>query len=115
MADASNQSGGVDFTGKQIDVNGNVVGRDNLESTTNNYYGTTPNAEPIHNSLPNQPYFFGRAAELADACEKAAAVIDDPTAIDHATGPSGVQPKYWLTPGVWMMPTSTAAEPTAAR
>lgn len=65
MADASNQSGGVDFTGKQIDVNGNVVGRDNLESTTNNYYGTTPNAEPIHNSLPNQPYFFGRAAELA--------------------------------------------------
>ncbi len=27
--------------------------------------GTRPNAEPIHNSLPNQPYFFGRAAELA--------------------------------------------------
>ena len=64
MTDGSTISGGVDFKGKKIDVNGNVVGRDSIESTTN-YYGTGPNGEPIHNSLPNQPYFFGRAAELA--------------------------------------------------
>ena len=59
-----NQSGGVDVNSQNTSVGKNVVGRDNIESTTN-YYGTGPNAEPIHNSLPNQPYFFGRAAELA--------------------------------------------------
>ncbi len=32
----------------------------------------------------------------------------------QATGPSGVQPKNWLTPGVWMTPTRAAAEPIPA-
>lgn len=62
MADVSTISGGVDFKGEKIDVGKNVVGRDSIEI---NNYGPTPNGEPLHNSLPNQPYFFGRAAELA--------------------------------------------------
>jgi len=54
-----NQSGGVDFKGEKIDVGNDVVGRDKIVVMPQ----SAP-AEPIHNSLPNQPYFFGRAAEL---------------------------------------------------
>src|SRR5437868_5642765 len=33
-------------------------------------------------------------------------------AIVHPPGPSGVQPKNWLRPGVWITAARTAAEPT---
>jgi tetratricopeptide (TPR) repeat protein len=62
MTDGNHSS--VDVKGEKIDVGNDVVGRDKTTSNTTNYYGTGPNGEAIHNSLPNQPYFFGRAAEL---------------------------------------------------
>lgn len=75
MADASNHSGGVDVKGDKIDIGNDVVGGDKVgaDKFGGDKVGgdkivvmpqSTP-AEPIHNSLPNQPYFFGRAAELA--------------------------------------------------
>jgi hypothetical protein len=36
-----------------------------------------------------------------------------PTAVAHPTGPSGVQPKNWLTGGSWMMGTSRPADASA--
>ena len=62
MADGSTISGGVDVNSQSTTVGKNVAGRDSIEI---NNYGTTPNGDPLHNSLPNQPYFFGRKAELA--------------------------------------------------
>src|ERR1700742_2370663 len=51
---------------------------------------------------------------------KLGASIDNPVAPAvapmtpvQATGPSGVQPKKWLTPGVWTMATNTAELPSA--
>lgn len=66
MADVSNRSGGADFNAEEVQVGQDVVGRDK-----NIYYGPAP-AAPHHNSLPNQPYFFGRKEELeriADALD----------------------------------------------
>ncbi len=57
----SNQSGGIEFGG-DASLGGDAVGRDKI---VQNITQQTVPAEPIHNSLPNQPYFFGRAAELA--------------------------------------------------
>ncbi len=39
--------------------------------------------------------------------DPAVAVVELPTAMPHPTGPSGVQPKNWLTPGVCTTATST--------
>ncbi len=60
------RSGGAELKGKKIEVGQDVVGRDK-----NIYYGPPP-AAPHHNSLPNQPYFFGRKDEL----EKIASALD---------------------------------------
>ncbi len=59
MTDSNHSS--VDFKGEKIDVGNDVVGRDKIVHVVQ----SSAPAEPIHNSLPNQPYFFGRAAELA--------------------------------------------------
>lgn len=76
MTDATNHSGSVDFKGEKIDVGNDVVGGDKVgadkfggdkvggDKIVHVVQPSAP-AEPIHNSLPNQPYFFGRAAELA--------------------------------------------------
>ncbi len=66
MNDVTNRSGGADFNAEEIRVGQDVVGRDK-----NIYYGSPP-ATPHHNSLPNQPYFFGRKEEL----EKIANALD---------------------------------------
>jgi tetratricopeptide (TPR) repeat protein len=72
MADESNQSGGVDVNSQSTTVGRNVVGRDSIESTTTIYNYGQASAESFHNSLPNQPYFFGRKDEL----EKIANALD---------------------------------------
>jgi tetratricopeptide (TPR) repeat protein len=60
MTDVSNRSGGADFHANEVDVGGDVVGRD---INTYNYYGaagpTTRKAE-----LPPRRPFFGREDEL---------------------------------------------------
>ena len=61
MANESTVSGGIEFGG-DASLGGDAVGRDKI--VQNITQQTTP-AEPIHNSLPSLPYFFGRAAELA--------------------------------------------------
>jgi tetratricopeptide (TPR) repeat protein len=68
MSDVSNRSGGTDINSQSTSVGGNVVGRDNIESHTMNYYGTTP-PQPRRAELPHQPYFFGREEELAIIAE----------------------------------------------
>lgn len=40
-----------------------------------------------------------------------AAVVTAAVTAVQAMGPSGVQPKKWLRPGVWTMAASAAAEP----
>jgi tetratricopeptide (TPR) repeat protein len=66
MADASNRNGGADFNANEVDVGGDVVGRDKVvqQTTTYNYYGALP-SQPRRAELPHQPYFFGREEELA--------------------------------------------------
>ena len=59
MSDVPSRSGGAKFKGEKIEVGQDVVGRDK-----NIYYGAVPDVT-FHNSLPNQPYFFGRKEELA--------------------------------------------------
>jgi hypothetical protein len=65
MADVTKRSGGSDINAQEVKAE-DVVGRDK-----NVYYGTGP-VETYHNSLPNQPYFFGRKDEL----EKIANALD---------------------------------------
>jgi tetratricopeptide (TPR) repeat protein len=72
MTDVTNQSGGIDFKAEEVRVGADVVGRDKI---VQNYTQQAAPAEPIHNSLPNQPYFFGRKDELqriADALDSEA-------------------------------------------
>jgi hypothetical protein len=66
MTDVTNQSGGIDFKAEEVRVGADVVGRDKI---VQNITQQAVPAEPIHNSLPNQPYFFGRAAELGRIAE----------------------------------------------
>ncbi|MFN8597305.1 MAG: hypothetical protein U0559_14135 [Anaerolineae bacterium] len=83
-------SGGVDFKGEKIDVGNDVVGRDKI--VQNITQQTTP-TEPIHNSLPNQPYFFGRAAELARIADAL-----DPDATGWGVliaAPAGLARRHW--------------------
>lgn len=64
MSNVTNRSGGADFDANNVDVGGDVVGRDKVvQQTTNNYYGA-PSAPPRRAELPHQPYFFGREEEL---------------------------------------------------
>jgi tetratricopeptide (TPR) repeat protein len=65
MTDITNRSGGNDINAQEVKAE-DVVGRDK-----NVYYGAVP-AVTHHNSLPNQPYFFGRKDEL----EKIANALD---------------------------------------
>jgi tetratricopeptide (TPR) repeat protein len=69
MTDVSNRSGGADFHAEEVRVGQDVVGRDKI---VQNITQQTAPAERCHNSLPNQPYFFGRKDELqrvADALD----------------------------------------------
>ena len=69
MTDISNRSGGADFNANEVNVGGDVVGRDKItQQTTHNYYGALP-AQPRRAELPNQPYFFGREEELTIIAE----------------------------------------------
>jgi tetratricopeptide (TPR) repeat protein len=69
MTDAGNRSGGADFHANEVEVGGDVVGRDKVvQPTTYNYYGALP-AQPRRAELPHQPYFFGREDELAIIAE----------------------------------------------
>ena len=62
MAKRTKRSGGVDFSANNIDVGGDVVGRDKIVNTYN-YYGI---AEPTMRKaeLPPRRPFFGREDEL---------------------------------------------------
>lgn len=53
------------------------------------------------------------ASQLGASRESAVADAVEPITAVHATGPNGVQPKNWLTPGVCTMPTKTAELPKA--
>jgi tetratricopeptide (TPR) repeat protein len=69
MSDITNRSGGADFDANDIEIGGDVVGRDKVtQQTTNNYYSTL-SAQPRRAELPHQPYFFGREEELAIIAE----------------------------------------------
>lgn len=69
MADVSNRSGGADLNAEQVDIGGDVVGRDKIiQQATHNYFGAMP-AQPHRAELPHQPYFFGREEELAIIAE----------------------------------------------
>ena len=69
MTDASKRSGGTDFNANDVDIGGDVVGRDKItQQTTHNYYGVL-SAQPRRAELPHQPYFFGREEELAIIAE----------------------------------------------
>ena len=61
MADESNRNGGADFNAEEVRVGQDVVGRDKFVQNI------TQQVAPVekHDSLPNQPYFFGRKEELA--------------------------------------------------
>ena len=63
-----NRSGGSNINAEEVKAK-DIVGRDKYI-----YYGAPP-ATTHHNSLPNQPYFFGRKAEL----EKIANALDPET------------------------------------
>jgi len=66
MNDVTNQSGGIDFKAEEVRVGADVVGRDKI---VQNYTQPAAPAERCHNSLPNQPYFFGRKDELQRIAE----------------------------------------------
>ena len=66
MTDVTNQSGGIDFKAEEVRVGADVVGRDKI---VQNYTQPAAPAERCHNSLPNQPYFFGRKDELQRIAE----------------------------------------------
>jgi tetratricopeptide (TPR) repeat protein len=69
MADQINRSGGADFTANDLNISGDVAGRDKIvQPTTYNYYGAGP-AQPRRAELPHQPYFFGREDELSIIAE----------------------------------------------
>src|ERR1700733_2373145 len=53
------------------------------------------------------------ANQLGASTDSPVAAAVAPTTPVQATGPSGVQPKKWLTPGVWTIATSTAELPSA--
>ena len=53
-----------------------------------------------------------RSSAQGTRSEAPVAVAAAPVAIPHPKGPRGVQPKNWLTPGVWTMDTSAAVETT---
>ena len=67
------RSGGADFEAENIDVGGDVVGRDMMEAggdiagrdidKSRHEHRYTP--QPRRSELPHQPYFFGREEELA--------------------------------------------------
>ncbi len=65
MTDQMNRSGGTDFNANDVEVGGDVAGRDIDKSRHEHYY--TP--QPRRAELPNQPYFFGREEELAVIAE----------------------------------------------
>jgi hypothetical protein len=55
MTDITNRSGGADFHAEEVRVGEDVVGRDKIVQNI-----TQQVAPPEkHDSLPNQPYFFG--------------------------------------------------------
>src|SRR5512139_3116875 len=69
MTDVTNRSGGADINATDVNVGGDVTGRDKIiQQTTHNYYGPPP-ALPRRAELPHQPYFFGREEELAIIAE----------------------------------------------
>jgi len=51
-----------------------------------------------------------RASTRSVADAKRVAAIEATTAVPHPSGPSGLQPKKWLRPGVWMTVASAAVE-----
>lgn len=61
MTDITNRSGGTDFKTDEVRVGQDVVGRDKI---VQNFMQQVAPPEK-HDSLPNQPYFFGRKDELA--------------------------------------------------
>jgi len=69
MADQlNNRSGGADFNAHDMDIGGDVTGRDKIVSNVTNYYGSL--GQPAHRAeLPHQAYFFGREDELAQIAE----------------------------------------------
>ncbi len=69
MAKQTKRIGGADFTANDLEIGGDVAGRDKIvQPTTYNYYGATP-MQPRRAELPHQPYFFGREDELATIAE----------------------------------------------
>src|SRR5260370_6225322 len=53
------------------------------------------------------------ANQFGASTDRPVAAAVAPATPVQATGPSGVQPKKWLTPGVWTMATKTAELPNA--
>lgn len=67
MADATQRSGGADFNAHDMDIAGDVAGRDNV--VNNIYYYGAASSQARRAELPHQPYFFGREEELAIIAE----------------------------------------------
>ncbi|HLF28540.1 MAG TPA: tetratricopeptide repeat protein [Anaerolineae bacterium] len=55
------RSGGADFEADELNVGGDIAGRDIDKSRHEHYYGPPSR----RSELPHQPYFFGREEELA--------------------------------------------------
>lgn len=70
MSDVTNRSGGTDFNANDVDIDGDVAGRDKVEgNVTHNYYYGAASPQTRHAELPVRRSFFGREAELDEVAK----------------------------------------------